>query len=397
MNILVINCGSSSLKYQVLDMDKIAVLAKGNFQRIGEKESFLEHKINGNKYVIAEYAKDHDQALKCVFRELLNEERPAIGSLSEIAAVGHRIVHGGEYFKSSAVITEDVIAKIAECGKFAPLHNFAAVQGIRACQSTLGSIPMVAVFDTAFHQTMPKERYLYPIPYEYYEKYGVRKYGAHGTSHDFVSRKVCEVLGKEREELKIITCHLGQGASICAIDKGKCIDTSMGLTPLGGIPMVTRSGDLDPSVVTYIMEKENISPENMTDILNKKSGISAMCKMAPDFREIEEISVKDKNEDAVLAVNKFSVFVSEYIARYAAVLGGVDVIVFTGGIGENQVRVRKSICERLGFMGVKLDEESNLVRGENVKISRDDSVVQVFVIPTDEELEIANETVRLAF
>ncbi len=397
MKVLVINCGSSSLKYQVIDMDNTSVLAKGNFQRIGEKESFLEHKINGNKYVIKEYVKTHEQALKCVFHELLNKSYPAISDLSEINAVGHRIVHGGEYFSTSAVITEEVIQKITECGKFAPLHNFAAVQGIRACKELLGDVPMVAVFDTAFHQTMPKERFLYPIPYEYYEKYRVRKYGAHGTSHDYVSRRVGAILGKTREELKIITCHLGQGASICAIDKGKSVDTSMGLTPLGGIAMVTRSGDLDPSVVTYIMEKENISPDAMTDILNKKSGISAMCQMVPDFRAIEETSVNEKNIDAALAVEKFVVTVAEYIARYAAVLNGVDVIVFTGGIGENQTRVRKAICNKLSFMGVDLNEEKNLVKGEECEITTPDSKVKAFVIPTDEELEIAKETVRLSF
>lgn len=394
MKVLVINCGSSSLKYQVIDMENNSVLAKGNFKRIGEKESFLEHKINGKMYVINEYAPNHEVALKCIFSELLNKEHPTLNSLQDINAVGHRIVHGGEYFNSSVIVTEDVIKKITDCGKFAPLHNYAAVQGIKACIELLPNVPQVTVFDTAFHQTMPKERFLYPIPYEYYEKYGVRKYGAHGTSHDYVSKVVSEMLGKKREELNIITCHLGQGASICAIKDGKCVDTSMGLTPLGGIAMVTRSGDLDPSVVTYIMEKEEITPQDMTDILNKKSGISALCQMVPDFQVIEKASLGD-NEEANLAIRKFSTTVAEYIARYAAVLEGVDVIVFTGGIGENQKRVRKDICEKLRFMGVILDETKNDISGKDIEITDEKSNVKAFVIQTNEELEIAKETLKL--
>ena len=394
MKVLVINCGSSSLKYQVIDMENNSVLAKGNFKRIGEKESFLEHKINGKMYVINEYAPNHGVALKCIFSELLNKEHPTLNSLQDINAVGHRIVHGGEYFNSSVLVTEDVIKKITDCGKFAPLHNYAAVQGIKACIELLPNVPQVTVFDTAFHQTMPKERFLYPIPYEYYEKYGVRKYGAHGTSHDYVSKVVSEMLGKKREELNIITCHLGQGASICAIKDGKCVDTSMGLTPLGGIAMVTRSGDLDPSVVTYIMEKEEITPQDMTDILNKKSGISALCQMAPDFQVIEKASLGD-NEEANLAIRKFSTTVAEYIARYAAVLEGVDVIVFTGGIGENQGRIRKEICEKLGFMGVILDETKNDISGKDIEITDEKSNVKAFLIQTNEELEIAKETLKL--
>ena len=394
MKVLVINCGSSSLKYQVIDMENNSVLAKGNFKRIGEKESFLEHKINGKMYVINEYAPNHEVALKCIFSELLNKEHPTLNSLQDINTVGHRIVHGGEYFNSSVLVTEDVIKKITDCGKFAPLHNYAAVQGIKACIELLPNVPQVTVFDTAFHQTMPKERFLYPIPYEYYEKYGVRKYGAHGTSHDYVSKVVSEMLGKKREELNIITCHLGQGASICAIKDGKCVDTSMGLTPLGGIAMVTRSGDLDPSVVTYIMEKEEITPQDMTDILNKKSGISALCQMAPDFQVIEKEALGD-NEQANLAIRKFSTTVAEYIARYAAVLEGVDVIVFTGGIGENQKRVRKDICEKLRFMGVILDETQNDISGKDIEITDEKSNVKAFVIQTNEELEIAKETLKL--
>ena len=397
MKVLVINCGSSSLKYQIIDMDNSEVLAKGNFQRIGENESFLEHKIGKEKYIIKEYASNHEEALKYIFKELLNEDHPAINTLDDISAVGHRIVHGGEYFDGSVVVTDDVIDKIIDCGKFAPLHNYAAAQGIKACRELLPGVPMVTVFDTAFHQTMPKERFLYPIPYEYYEKYGVRKYGAHGTSHDYVSRRASEVLGKNREDLKIVTCHLGQGASICAIKGGKCVDTSMGLTPLGGIAMVTRSGDLDPSVVTYIMEKENINPNDMTQILNKKSGVSAICKMAPDFKVIEEEAAIKKDKDASLAIEKFVTTVAEYVARYAVVLNGIDVIVFTGGIGENQKRVRKAICDKLQFLGIELDEEKNNVTGRDVEITMNESKVKVLTIPTNEELEIAKETVRLVF
>ncbi|MBR5227198.1 MAG: acetate kinase [Clostridia bacterium] len=393
MKILVLNCGSSSLKYQLIDMDNSEVLAKGNYERIGEKEAFLTHKINGEKFIYHHGAENHESALIEILEELVNKLHPAISTLKEIQGVGHRVVHGGEIFKGSELVTQDVIDKIVQCGEFAPLHNFAAVQGINACIEELPGVPNVVVFDTAFHQTMPKERYIYPIPYEYYEKYGIRKYGAHGTSHDYVSKRVAELMDKDIKTLKIITCHLGQGASICAIKEGKCVDTSMGLTPVAGIPMVTRSGDLDPSVVTYIMEKENIAPKEMTAILNKKSGISAISKMAPDFRTIEGEYLN--SVDAKLAVDKFSLTISEYIARYCAVLNGVDVIVFTGGIGENQFKVRESICKNLSFIGLEIDKEINLVKSEEVKISTDTSKVAVYVIPTDEEMEIAKQTVNI--
>ena len=393
MKILVLNCGSSSLKYQLLDMERKTLLAKGNYERIGEKESFLTHKTEHSKEVINKSVYSHDEALKVIMQELLNPKYNTISSLDDINGVGHRIVHGGEIFKCSTLINNKVIEDIEKCAVFAPLHNPAAVQGIKACLALMPNTPMVAVFDTAFHQTMPKESYMYPIPYEYYEKYGIRKYGAHGTSHKYVAQKAAEVIGKDIQELKIVTCHLGQGASITAIDKGISIDTSMGLTPLGGIPMVTRSGDLDPSVITYIMDKEGLSAKEMENILNKKSGLSGMSGFSPDFRYIEELSYND--EQAELVITIFCEKVAEYIARYAAKMSGIDAIVFTGGIGENQINVRKKICEHLKFMGVDIDENKNNVKSELVKITKDSSKVAAYVIPTDEEMVIALDTLKL--
>ena len=393
MKILVLNCGSSSLKYQLIDMDSKNVLAKGNYERIGEEEAFLTHKVNNEKYVIKQGVMAHDDALKIIIDQLLHKDYGVITSLDEVNAVGHRIVHGGEIFKGSCLVNDDVIEKIAQCGEFAPLHNPAAVLGIKACKTIMPNLPMVTVFDTAFHQTMPKTSYLYPIPSEYYEKYRVRKYGAHGTSHDYVSSRVSELMKQKRENLKIVTCHLGQGASICAIKDGQSIDTSMGLTPLGGIAMVTRSGDLDPSVVTYLMEKTGFEPNKMNSILNKQSGLAAISNMVPDFREIEEKSYN--NDDAKIAINIFTSTVAQYVARYAVKLGGIDVIVFTGGIGENQINVRKSICEQLAFMGLEIDENKNNVKGEEQEISIPTSNVKAYIIPTDEEMMIANETMKL--
>lgn len=298
-----------------------------------------------------------------------------------------------KFLTGPAKITGKVIEQIAECGEFAPLHNPAAVLGIKACLAVMPATPMVAVFDTAFHQTMPKENYLYPIPYEYYEKYHVRKYGAHGTSHEYVSKRAAELVGKPLEGLKIVTCHLGQGASLCAIKDGKSIDTSMGLTPLGGIAMVTRSGDLDPSVVTYVMEKAHISPAEMNRILNKEAGLAAISKMVPDFREIEAKSYED--EDAKIAINIFTSTVAQYIARYAVKLGGIDLLVFTGGIGENQINVREDICNQLKFMGVEIDAKANNVKGEEKNISAPNSKVQIYIVPTDEEMMIAKQTMAM--
>ena len=392
MKVLVVNCGSSSLKYQLIDMESESVLAKGNFERIGEQEAFVTHKVNGEKYVIKSPVMNHEEALKIVLEQLVHSEYGVIKALSEIDAVGHRVVHGGELFDKSAKIDEDTIEKIESCSALAPLHNPAAILGIRACQKAMPGVPMVATFDTAFHQTMPKENYLYPIPYEYYEKYRIRKYGFHGTSHQFVSKIAAEMLGKPIEETKIVTCHLGQGASICAIDGGKSIDTSMGLSPLGGIAMVTRSGDLDPSVVTEIMERDNLSAKEVNSLLNKKSGLYGITGLDPDFREIELASYKEEYPKAKVAIEMFTKIIAQFVAKYAVSLKGIDAMVFTGGIGENQINIRKKICENLEWMGLKIDLEKNDVRGEEIKISTEDSKVTVLIIPTNEELVIARDT-----
>lgn len=394
MKILVLNCGSSSLKYQLIDMNTENVLASGKYERIGEEEAFITHKALGKKVTIEKPAYDHKEAIEFTLEQFTNPEYKVIESLDEINAIGHRVVHGGEIFKKSAVIDDNVIEDIKKCGEFAPLHNPAAVLGMEACKKVMPGKPMVAVFDTTFHQSMPKEKYIYPIPYEYYKKYGVRKYGAHGTSHMYVSRRLAEIENKSVEDLKIVSCHLGQGASICAIKDGKSLDTSMGLTPLGGIPMVTRSGDLDPSVLTYLMKKENLSAQEMEDLLNKKSGLTGISGLAPDFRVIEEESNKD-NELARIAIEEFNYSIASYITKYAMAMGGLDYIIFTGGIGENQINIRKGICEKLEFMGVKLDLDENNVRGEEKIISTKDSSAVIYLIPTNEELMIAKETEEL--
>jgi len=395
MKVLVVNCGSSSLKYQLIDMENEALLAKGNFERIGEESAFITHKVNGEKYITKKPTMNHEDALRIVLGELTHKEYGVIKDLSEITAVGHRIVHGGELFDQSALVTEEVIQKIESLIPLAPLHNPAAVLGIRACQKAMPGVPMVVVFDTAFHQTMPVENYLYPIPYEYYEKYRIRRYGAHGTSHQFVSQLCAEMYGKPIESLKIVTCHLGQGASICAIDGGKCIDTSMGLSPLGGIAMVTRSGDLDPSVVTEIMKRENLTPEETNILLNKKSGLYGITGLDPDFREIESAAKENTNPRAKIAIKLFTKIIAKFIAEYAVSLNGLDAIVFTGGIGENQIDVRAQICEQLNWMGVKIDLEKNNVKSEQVEISSKDATIRTFIIPTNEELVIARDTLRI--
>ena len=392
MKVLVVNCGSSSLKYQLIDMNDEKVMAKGNFERIGEQEAFVTHKVNGEKYVTKFPAMNHEEALKIVLEQLVHEQYGVIKDLSEISAVGHRIVHGGELFDKSVLIDEDVIGKIDDCAALAPLHNPAAILGIKACQSAMPGIPMVATFDTAFHQTMPKENFLYPIPYEFYEKYRIRKYGFHGTSHLYVSRRCAEIIGKPIEDLKIVTCHLGQGASICAVDGGKSIDTSMGLSPLGGIAMVTRSGDLDPSVVTEIMDREGLTAKEVNTLLNKKSGLYGITGLNPDFREIELASYEEDKPKAKIAIELFTKTIAQFVAKYAVSLKGVDAIVFTGGIGENQINIRKKICENLAWMGLDLDLAKNDVRSEEVKISTDNSKVLAYIIPTDEEMVIARDT-----
>lgn len=395
MKILVINCGSSSLKYQLIDMSDEHVMAKGNYERIGEQEAFLTHKVNGNATVIKKAAMDHTEALETVLAQFTNPEYKVIDSLEEIDAVGHRIVHGGEIFDKSVMIDEDVIEKIDECSALAPLHNPAAILGIRACQKEMPEVPMAAVFDTAFHQTMPKENYIYPIPYEFYEKYRIRKYGAHGTSHQYVSKLAAKLENKPIEDLKIVTCHLGQGASITAVDGGKSIDTSMGLSPLGGIPMVTRSGDLDPSVVTDIMEKENLSAKEVNTLLNKKSGLYGITGLDPDFRQIELASYEEDKPKAHIAIELFTKSISQFIAKYAVSMKGLDVVVFTGGIGENQINIRKKICKNLEFMGLIIDEEKNDVRGEEILITKPESKIKAYIIPTNEELVIARDTKAL--
>ena len=392
MKVLVVNCGSSSLKYQLIDMENEKLLAKGNFERIGEKQSFVTHKVNGEKYRIETPVMNHEEAMPIVLDQLVHKDYGVIKDLSEISAIGHRLVHGGEIFSHSVKIDEYIIEKYASCSSLAPLHNPATILGIRACQKAMPNVPMVGVFDTAFHQTMPKHNYIYPIPYEYYEKYGIRKYGFHGTSHQYVSKRVAEVMGKDIKDLKIVTCHLGQGASICAIDGGKSIDTSMGLSPLGGIAMVTRSGDMDPSVVTEIMERENLSAKEVNSLLNKKSGLFGITGLNPDFREIELASYEEDQPKAQVAIELFTQTIAQYIAKYAVSLKGLDVVVFTGGIGENQINIRKKICEDLAWMGIDLDLEANKARSEEIKISSNKSKYDVYVIPTDEEMVIARDT-----
>ena len=394
MKILVLNCGSSSLKYQLINMETEEVLASGKYERIGEDEAFITHKVNGQKIEIKHPAKTHEEAVDFTLKQLINPEYKVIDSLDEISAIGHRLVHGGEKINKSVIITDEVVEVLKECIDLAPLHNPAGIIGIEACKKVMPGKPMVGVFDTAFHQTMPKERYIYPIPYEYYKKYGIRKYGFHGTSHMYVSQRLAEIVGKDISELKIVTCHLGQGSSICAVEGGKSVDTSMGLTPLAGIPMVTRSGDLDPSVVTFLMKKEGWTVEEAENMLNKKSGVQGISGLAPDFREIEAASYGD-NERAAIAIEKFKYEIASYIAKYAVAMNGVDYIVFTGGVGENQINIRRGICEKLEFMGVKIDVEANNVRGEEKEISAPDSKVKVYLVPTNEELMIAKETARL--
>ena len=394
MKILVVNCGSSSLKYQLIDMETEAVMAKGNFERIGQKGSFLTHKVGDEKHVIEKDVKNHEEAIKIVLAQLTNEEYGVISSLKEIDAIGHRIVHGGEKFTKSVIVDDSVIKGIEEAIAFAPLHNPAHLQGIYACQKELPGVPNVVVFDTAFHQTMPEKAYIYAIPYEYYEKYKIRKYGAHGTSHRFISKRVAELMNKPIEDLKIITCHLGQGASLCAVDGGKSIDTSMGLTPLAGVPMGSRSGDIDPTVVTFLMEKENLTAQEVNTLLNKKSGKLGLSGISCDDRDIEA-AIKEGNPRAKLAIDNFEYQVAGYIGRFAVQMKGVDAIVFAGGIGENGIDARKEICEYLEFMGVKIDDEKNNCRGKEAEISTPDSKIKVFVVPTNEELMIARDTMEI--
>ena len=396
MNVLVINCGSSSLKYQLINSDSETVLAKGLCERIGIDGSAITHQREGEGKVKTEVVmKNHTDAVNFVIEKLTDAEVGVIKSLDEIDAVGHRMVHGGEEFAGSCLITEEVIKVVESCNDLAPLHNPANLIGIAACKEVMPNVPMVGVFDTAFHQTMPKKAYLYGIPHEYYDKYKVRRYGFHGTSHDFVSNRAAQILGKDRKDLKIIVCHLGNGASITAVKNGESVDTSMGLTPLEGLIMGTRSGDLDPAIVTFIAEKEGISASEVIDICNKKSGVLGLSGgFSSDFRDLA-LAAADGNEMAKTALDAYAYRVGKYIGAYTAAMNGVDVICFTAGAGENNAEVRALIGQYIGFLGTNIDPEKNKVRGEEIILSDEGSKVVTMVVPTDEEMAIARETVRL--
>lgn len=395
MKVLVINCGSSSLKFQLIDSDSEKVLAKGLCERIGIDGGMVTYQPEGKEKIKKQAdMPDHTEAVKLVIDSLIDKENGVISSLDEIGAVGHRIVHGGESFSSATIINDDVIKAIEECNDLAPLHNPANLIGIRSCRKIMPEVPMVAVFDTAFHQTMPPKSYLYGIPYEYYKKYKVRRYGFHGTSHEFVSKRAAEFLGKDINNFKVIVCHLGNGASISAVENGKCIDTSMGLTPLEGLFMGTRSGDLDPAIIQFISNKEKLSIDEMLNILNKKSGVLGLSEVSSDFRDLGEAAAGG-NEQAKITLEAYSYRVAKYIGSYVAAMNGVDAIVFTAGVGENNTEVRQMIGKYLGFLGTGVDASKNTVRGEEAVISPDGAKVSVLVIPTNEELAIARETVKL--
>lgn len=396
MKILVINCGSSSLKYQLIDSGTEEVLAKGLCERIGIDGSAITHQPAGGEKVKTEVPMpNHTVAVQLVIEKLTDAAVGVIASLEEIDAVGHRIVHGGERFAESVLLTEDVMKAIEDCNDLAPLHNPANLIGIHSCREIMPKVPMVGVFDTAFHQTMPKKAYLYGLPYSYYEKHKVRRYGFHGTSHDFVSGRAAEILGKDRADLKIIVCHLGNGASVSAVQNGKSVDTSMGLTPLEGLIMGTRSGDMDPAIVTFLAQKEGISAEEVLDICNKKSGVLGLSGgYSSDFRDLAEAAAAG-NEMAKTALETYAYRVGKYIGAYAAAMNGVDVIAFTAGAGENNAEVRRLIGQYIGFLGTSIDERKNQLRGEEIILSKETDKVVTMVVPTDEELAIARETARL--
>lgn len=395
MKILVLNCGSSSIKYKLFDMTTKEVIAQGGIEKIGLKGSFLKLTLpNGEKKILEKDIPEHTVGVEFILNTLISPEYGAIKSLDEINAVGHRMVHGGERFSESVLLNKEVLDAFIACNDLAPLHNPANLKGVNAVSAILPNVPQVGVFDTAFHQTMPDYAYMYAIPYELYEKYGVRRYGFHGTSHRYVSQRVCEFLGVDPKGKKIITCHIGNGGSISAIKDGKCIDTSMGLTPLEGLVMGTRSGDIDAGAVTFIMEKEGLNATGISNLLNKKSGVLGVSGVSSDMRELEA-AVAAGNPKAILAEKMYFYRIKKYIGAYAAALGGVDIILFTGGVGENQANCRSEVCEGLEFMGVKIDLEKNKVRGEEAIISADDSKVTVAVIPTDEELMIASDTLAI--
>lgn len=395
MKILVINCGSSSLKYQLYNMDNNDALAKGLVERIGIDGSNLQHKPAGkakDKYVFEQPLKNHSEAIKLVMDKLVDPECGVIADLSEINGVGHRVLHGSKFFTESCIVTEEVKKVVAECADLGPLHNPANLMGIEACEELMPGVKNVAVFDTAFHQTMPPKAYMYPLPYEYYEKYNVRRYGFHGTSHRYVSKRAIEMLGNP-EHSRVITCHLGNGSSIAAVKDGKCIDTSMGLTPLAGFEMGTRCGDIDPAIVPYLMKKENLTPDEIDTIMNKKSGLLGITGISSDFRDAEA-AMNEGNERAKLGLDMFRYQIAKYIGSYVIALGGCDAIVFTAGIGENNAGHRAAICEYLECLGVKIDPEKNKLRGD-VDFTGEGSTMKTFIIPTDEELMIAQDTMEL--
>ena len=395
MNILVINCGSSSLKYQLINMENEGVLAKGLVERIGIEGARVKHTTTGkDEVIIEETMPDHRKALELVLNALINPDYGAIKSMDEIGAVGHRVVHGGEKFADSVIIDDEVMKTLNDCIDLAPLHNPPNIMGIEACKELMPNTPMVAVFDTAFHQTIPMENYIYPLPYELYEKYGIRKYGFHGTSHKYVSLRAAEILGKDIKDLNIISCHLGNGASVCAIQGGKSVETSMGFTPLEGLAMGTRSGDLDPAIIPFIMEKENLSFDEVNELFNKKSGVLGISGISSDFRDLEEAAGAG-NKRAQLALDVFANRVKKYIGAYTAIMCDVDALIFTAGIGENSIYIREKICEGLECIGIMLDKRRNQVRGKESIISRNIIATSILVIPTNEELMIARDTLAL--
>ena len=393
MKILVINAGSSSLKYQLIDMETEKVMAKGLCERIGIDGHLKHTPLVGDKPVFNEDVDmpTHSEAIAAVIDKLTSAEYGVVASMKEIDAVGHRVVHGGEKFANSVLINDEVMEALEACIPFAPLHNPANITGINACRAVMGDVPMVAVFDTAFHQTMPGKAFTYAVPYEYYKNDGIRRYGFHGTSHRYVSKRCAEMMGRPIEDLKIISCHMGNGSSICAIDGGKSVDTSMGFTPLVGLPMGTRCGDLDAGVIQFLMNKYKFDIDKMLNILNKKSGVLGVSGVSPDFRDLDAAAAEG-NERASLALDMFHYWVAKTVGSYAAAMNGVDAIIFTAGVGENSKASRAAICEYFGYLGVKIDEEANSKRGEDIEISTPDSKVKVFVIPTNEELVIARDT-----
>ncbi|MFL0246980.1 acetate/propionate family kinase [Candidatus Clostridium stratigraminis] len=392
MKILVVNCGSSSLKYQLIDMVNETALAKGLVERIGMDGSILTQKVEGKeKYIIKEAMPSHKDAIKLVLGALVDKNNGVISDMTEISAVGHRVVHGGEKYSNSVLIDEVVMKALEDCAKLAPLHNPPNITGINACRELMPNTPMIAVFDTAFHQSIPEYAYIYPLPYELYKEQGIRKYGFHGTSHRYVSQVAAEMMGKDIKDLKIITCHLGNGASIAAIEGGKSVETSMGFTPLEGIAMGTRSGSIDPAIITFLMTELNYSIDEVNNIINKKSGVLGISGVSSDFRDIEDEAWKNNNKQAQLALDVFYYKVKKFIGSYTAVMNGVDCLVFTAGLGENSPETREAVCANLDYLGIKLDPSKNKVRGKAVDLSPEDSKVKVFVIPTNEELMIARD------